>query len=382
MKNVYNNFRSRLALSILMLGALLLTSCDKDKDDPLIQILPEVHVPVINSTKGVYVLCEGLMGDNNSAISYYDIESGDSEKDYFKKINGRPLGETANDLKAYGSKMYCVISGIQGKKQSFVEVIDIATGKSLKTISFNSETEGNMPRYIAFHKNKAYVSRYDGKISRIDTASMAIDGELQLLNGTEKAGGLEGLAVANGKLYVTNSVHPFYASGLKDKVTVIDLEKFTKLKDIAVGYNPVKIAAAGNADLLVVSWGNYANLQPDLRRINSTSDEVTGTYNQNVGPLAINKNTAYLITDWNSAIKTFDVATGTIGADFIKDATSINTMYGVTVNGFNNNVLIADGNYYNGNTGHAYCFGTNGKRKFDFETAGLPQHAVFVYNYK
>jgi hypothetical protein len=381
MKYSYHTF-NRLGLAITLAGALLVTSCSKDTAEIEPPTEPEVPQRIITGTKGVYVLCEGLMGDNNSTISYYDIESGDSEKDFFKKVNGRPLGETANDLKAYGSKMYCVISGIQGKKQSYVEVIDIATGKSLKTISFNSETDGYIPRYVTFYKNKAYVSRYDGKISRIDTASMAVDGELQLMNGNDKAGGLEGLAVANGKLYVTNSNHPYYEKGLKDKVTVIDLDKFTKLKDIAVGYNPVKIAAADNGDLLVVSWGNYAELAPDVRRISSTTDAVTGTYDYNVGPLTINKNKAFLITDWNSGIKTFDVALGTGGSDFIKDATSINTMYGVTVNPFNDNVLITDGNYFNGNTGHAFCFGANGKKKFDFVTAGLPQHAVFVYTYK
>ncbi|WP_316788036.1 DUF5074 domain-containing protein [Pedobacter frigoris] len=380
MKYNYNKFNC-LSFAVMLAGALLVTSCSKDTD-PETPVLPEKPEPIATATRGVYVLCEGLMGDNNSTISYYDIESGDSEKDYFKKINGRALGETANDLKAYGSKMYCVISGIQGKKQSFLEIIDIATGKSLKTISFNSETDGYMPRYVAFYKNKAYVSRYDGKISRVDTATMAIDGELQLTNGADKAGGQEGLAVANGKLYVTNSSHPYYPAGLKDKVTVIDLEKFTKVKDITVGFNPVKIAAAANGDLLVVSWGNYADQQPDLRRISSVTDVVTGTYNENVGPLAIHKNNAYLITDWNSSIKTFDVAAGTVGGNFIKDGTSINTMYGVTVNTFNNNVLITDANNFSGNSGHAYCFGTNGKRKFDFETAGVPQQAVFVYNYK
>lgn len=379
MKKVNCNF-SRLTLALAMLGSVMITSCKKDeKVEPIIE--PVVPAPVITGTKGVYVLCEGTMGGNNSTISYYDIESGDSEKDYFKKINGRALGETANDLKAYGSKMYCVISGIQGKKQSFVEVIDIATGKSLKSIPFNSATDGYMPRYVTFYKNKAYVSRYDGVISRIDTATMAIDGELQLLNGTAKAGGLEGLAVANGKLYVTNSDHPYYG-GLKDKVTVIDLEKFTRVKDIAVGYNPVKITAATNGDLLVVSWGNYIDLMPDLRRISSNTDLVTGTYDLNVGPLTSNKNKAYLITDWNSAIKDFDVTTGTVTGDFIKDGTSLNTMYGINVNAFNDNVLITDANYYNSKEGKAYCFAANGKKKFEFVTAGMPQHAVFAYTYK
>nr|WP_068889284.1 DUF5074 domain-containing protein [Pedobacter panaciterrae] len=368
----------KLTLTVLVLSSLLIASCKKDSTPE-----QEKSLPVITGTKGVYMLCEGLMNGNNSAISYYDIEKNTVEPDYFKKVNGRSLGETANDLKAYGSKMYCVVAGVQGKKQSFLEIIDIATGKSLKTISFNSETDGYMPRYVAFYKNKAYVSRYDGIITRIDTATMAIDGQLQLLGADDApTGGLEGLAVADGKLYVTNSVHPYYPEGLNDKVTVIDLESFKKLRDITVGYNPVKIAAAENGSLLVVSWGNYADIQPSLKRINSATDGVSGNYDYNVGPLTINKNNAYLITDWNSSIKSFDVSKGILGGDFITDGTEINTMYGVTVNSFDGSVVIADANNYNSSVGHAYGFNKEGKRIYDFVTAGLPQHAVFVYNYK
>lgn len=361
--------------AVAMLGA-----CRKDRPEPI-----EPHVPQISGTKGIYMLCEGLWGMNNSAISYYDFSTGKSEVDMYKKVNKTDLGETANDLKAYGSKMYCVVSGSQGTAQSFVDIIDIATCKSLKRISFNTTSDGYMPRYVAFYKNKAYVSRYDGKISRIDTATLAVDGELQLMNGANKAEGLEQLAVANGKLYVTNSSHPYYQKGLKTKVTVVDLNTFTKTKDIEVGNNPVRIAPAGNGDLYVITWNDYIVFNdPTLVRISSTTDEVKQTEKYDLGALAISGDIAYVTRDVysNPSVNLLSTATGKVGDKAITDATATNTLYGLTINPFDKTFVVADAEFYNPAAGTAYVFGADGKKKFSFATSGLPQHAVFHYSYK
>lgn len=364
------NYTKLLPCLLAGFMALTIASCKKDKVNGGDE--PEALMP--KETIGVYMLCEGTMNNNNSTISYYDIKTKATEKDYFKKVNGYALGETANDLQRYGSKMYCVVSGMQEKKNSYLEVIDIATGKSLKRIPFFDATSEFMPRFVAFNKNKAYVSGYDGKITRIDTATLAIDSRVAV------GGALEGLAVVNNKLYVTNSDHPIHPDGKKNVVSVVDLATFTKIKDVEVIYNPVRIAAAGNGDLLVVSWGNYGDIAAGLTRINSTTNEVTGNYEYNGGALAISGNTAYLSLDWGVSLKPFDVASGILGKEFVTDDTMIVGTYGLTVNPVGNEVYVADGNNY-GDEGKAYCFGADGKKKFEFVTGPLPQHAVFKYGY-
>ena len=375
---VFNNyFKSTVPAFLVVI--LLLSSCKKEKNGNI-----EPKVPEISGTKGIYVLCEGLWGQNNSAISYYDIATNKVEKDMYKKVNKTDLGETANDLKAYGSKMYCVVSGTQGEAKSFLDIIDIATCKSLKRISFNSAHDGFMPRYVAFYKNKAYVSRYDGVISRIDTATMSVDAELQLMNGTNKAVGLEGLAVTNGKLYVTNSWHPYYPNGLRSKVTVIDLNSFTKTKDIEVGNNPVRIAAADNGDLYAITWNVLGETNnPSLVRINSITDAVVQKEEvlqwDYYSAITIAKNQGWV--GINAEIKSINLSTGKLGSNLITDGTTITTIYGLTVNPFDNSVVVADAEGYNGNAGRAYVF-VDGKKKYDFATTGLPQHSVFNYTYK
>ncbi|WP_316828662.1 DUF5074 domain-containing protein [Pedobacter miscanthi] len=365
---------NKKALVVLALGLGLMAACKKDKtEDPIIK------VPVIAGTKGVYMLCEGLMGGKNSAISYYDMATKTTVADYYLQVNKEPLGETANDLEQYGSKMYCVVSGLQGTKQSFLDIIDIKTCKSLKRIAFNSSTDGYMPRFVAFYKDKAYVSRYDGKVNRIDTATMAIDGEVMLSEG------LEQLAVANGKLYVCNSSHPLYPKGAKNKVSVIDLATFTKTKDITVNNNPVRIQTADNGDLFVITWNDYiTNNEPSLDRISSVSDTKIASYNYDLGTIIINGSSAFVAKDvyTNPDIKALNTTSGALGGSLITDGQLINTIYGLTANPFSKEVMVADANGYNSNQGFAYCVGTDGKVKFSFKTAGLPQHAVFNYKYE
>lgn len=358
------------ALPVLLMAAI--TSCKKDHP-ALKQAVPP---PVATGTTGVYVLCEG---GSTSFITYYDVATKKSETDYYKKVNGTDLGAGANDLEQYGSKMYCVITGPTGAKQSFVDVMDIATGRSLKRISFNTATAGQMPRYIAFYKNKAYVSRYDGKVSRIDTTSLTVDGEIALTEG------LEGLAVANGKLYVCNSSHPFYQDGAKNQVSVINLETFTKTKDIEVHNNPVKIKAAANGNLFVVTWNDFIiNNDPTLDVISSAKDTTTNTFAYDLSDININKTSAYVFKDVYTSpdIKSLDVTNGTLGSSFITDGTPISILYGITINAFDDDVFISDADSYTATTGHTYCFGANGKVKFSFETGKLPQKAVFAYSYK
>jgi hypothetical protein len=356
---------------VALASTLLLGSCTKDDEY-------DNHKGEIESTAGVYVLCEGNYGRGNSTITYYNNATGTVDNNYYKTVNGTNLGETANDLKRYGSKMYCVVSGLQGTTQSFVDVMDAKTGKSIKRISFNTNNDGYIPRKIAFYQNKAYVTRYDGKVSRIDTASLNVDGEVMLSEA------LEGLAVSNGKLYVANSDYSYlYKNGKNTVVSVVDLASFTKIKDITVSWNPTKVAAAPNGDIYVACDGDYANLKPALDRINTTIDTKVSSNADyaGYGSLVTGSSNAY-VTTTSSVVRPLDFTTGTPGGNFITDGTSAALIYGLTINDFNKDLYVFDAISYSSSTGKVYSYGADGKRKSEFTTGQLPKAAVFVYNYK
>lgn len=359
--------KQRLLPALFILSLALFQACKKDRDE----------APKEKETVGVYVLYQGSWPNNNSGIAYYNMRTGQTEPDYFKAVNGYPLGESGQDLQQYGNKIYCVVSGTQGEKKSFLEVIDPATGKSLKRISFNSETTGYMPRYITFYKNKAYVSAYDGKIRRVDTASLAIDGEVQA------GGAMEGIAIANNKIYTANSDHILFPGVTKNTVSVVDIASFTKLKEINVSANPLKIVSTESGDVYVVSSGNYADILPAYQKISSQTDVVTATYQADISSLAVFGNAGYAITDPYSspAIKSLNFSTGQLGSNFITDATSVTTPYGVTINTLNGDVVISDANNY-GPQGQAFYFSADGKLSFKFATGANPANAVLVYDNK
>jgi hypothetical protein len=355
-------------------GAVLaLSACKKDK-------LPPID-PQPNATTGIYVLCEGLFsqttGSSASSITYFDISTSTPQKDYFKKQNGIELGFNANDLKQYGSKMYCVITGTNpADKNSYVEVMNIATGKSLKRIPFSDASKGFLPRAVAFYKNKAYVSGFDGYISKIDTANLTIESRIAV------GGALDGLTIVNGKLYVANSDHPYYPNPNNSSVSVVDLNTFTKLGDIAVGFNPTRVAATAAGDIFVLTKGNYADISASLDKISSVTDKKISSNPVSLEYLNVTGTKGFVIGDYmNPYFKTLNIGTGTIDANFVTDQTAVVTPYGVTVNNLDNNVFVADANGY-GAEGKLFCFSTDGKQRFFFATGALPQSAVFKYSYK
>lgn len=366
------NYR-KPALFAILGSVLALASCKKDK-------LPPID-PRPVSTAGVYVLCEGSFGQaNNSTLTYYDIASGKATQDYFKQQNGIPLGTDASDLKQYGSKMYCVVTGAKDtNKDSYIEVINIATGKSVKRIPFFDDNKDFMPRYVAFYKNKAYVSGYDGYVSKIDTASLTIESRIQV------GGALEGLAIVNGKLYVTNSNHIYYPNPNNSSVSVVDLGTFTKKLDINVGLNPTKIAATANGDLFTVVKGNYADVPAQLVKLSSVTDKKVDSFDANLAAITVGRDKGYIIVEGNypnpNLFKTLNIANGAVGGDVVTDGTAVTTYYGVTVNTLNDDVYVGDANGY-ADTGKFFCFGANGKNKFEFFTGASPQSAVFNYSYK
>jgi hypothetical protein len=56
------------------------------------------------------VLSEGLFNLNNSSLAYIDLQSQIAYSDLFLAANKRGLGDTANDMGLYGTKLYVVVN--------------------------------------------------------------------------------------------------------------------------------------------------------------------------------------------------------------------------------------------------------------------------------
>ncbi|MDE6822743.1 MAG: YncE family protein [Bacteroides acidifaciens] len=350
---------------------LLFTACDDMEDKPFTSDI--AGDPTETDTAELYALCEGLFNQNNSSLMRFSFGNQRMVRNYFNTINHRGLGDTANDLAIYGNKIYVIVN-----VSSTVEVIDFRTGNSLKQIQMLTENGSSRePRYIAFHKEKAYVCSYDGTVTRIDTTSLAIDGV------TSVGRNPDGICVQNEKLYVSNSGGLDYASGLgvDNTVSVVDIATFKEINKITVGPNPGKIVAGADGTTVYVATrgedveaGNY-----NFAKIDCLTNGVTH-YNEKVQNFAIDGEIAYLYnynySTQTSSIKTFNLKTGkTVRENFITDGTSIDTPYGINVNPYSGNVYITNAYDYT-IYGDLLCFNQQGQLQFRLNNIGLNPNTI------
>lgn len=353
-----------------MLLLMIAVGCNDLYDVPEPTICPSEDL----ETAAIYVLNEGLIDMNNSTLAYYSFDDQKLEKRYFKKQNKRGLGDTANDMKIYGSKIYIVVCA-----SSQIEVIRASDGISIGQIPlFREDGVARQPRYIDFYKNKAYICLFDGTVARIDTASLQVEASVKVGRNPD------GICITNGKIYVSNSGgldKPNY----DNTVSVIDIATFTEIKKIEVGSNPYTIKTDHRGDVYVVTRGDYGADTYKFHKIDSYTDKVVHTFKDlPVLNFAINGDLAYLYSyDFNTQsnwIKVFNLRTGQIERDlFITDGTQIRTPYGIDVNPVNGDVYIAGADPTFSASGDLYCFNFEGKLKFTLENIGLnPNHTVFI----
>lgn len=358
-----------VALACLFIG----TSCESDPMGAF-----QGDNPIEKEAKGFYVLCSGGWQKSNASLSYYDLSKGNLESftdangaisnDFFFMKTKRKLGDNANDIAQYGSKIYIVVS-----ESGTIEVIDANKEISIKQIDMKNEKgENHKPRHITFYKNNAYVCCFDGTVAQIDTTSLAIKGFVSV--GINP----DGICATNNKIYVSNSG----GYSFDETVSVINPETFTEMKKIKVRQNPGEMGVDNNGNIYVVSRGQYNKVEKDydyrLHLIDTKTDEVKKEYNYKAYNFKISGNLMYMYGYKDKVIQIMDTNTGEIIKDnFITDNTTFTAPYCIEIAPKNGDVYITDAGNYTSN-GLVYCFDKSGKRKFTISAGGIiPNGIIF-----
>jgi hypothetical protein len=277
-------------------------------------------------------LNENFFPDSISRISYYDVKTGVTHKNYFFQKNGKELGYGANDLAIYGSKLYCVVGGVT---EGHIEVINPETGISIKRVSVKNEDGTNsQPRSITFHENKAYITTYSQKVIRLDTASLNIDGTANL-SGTYT----EGICLYNDNLYVCNS-----GWGSGNTISVVSLSSFTETGTITVPSNPMSIKATASGEIYFTTAGWSMASPSNLHLLNPEQKQVT-TLDVRASKLALTKDFIYAVDffygDYADHISKINLQT--------KEVTDVSDMFGdyymvydISVNPLNGDIYLTD----------------------------------------
>lgn len=354
--------RNYTKIGIVFFAAVFLLSCRKDKE-PFKEFTP--------STSGLYLLNEGNMGSNKATLDFYNLETGVYQQDIFSAANPTielGLGDVGNDIKIYGSKMYIVVNG-----SNKVEVLDIKNSKRLGKIDINN------CRYVAFYKNKAFVTSYDGFVAVIDTT------EITRVQKTISVGRQpEEMAVVGDKLYVANSGGYKVPDNEYDRtVSVIDLISETEVKKIDVGINLHKLKADQYGDLYVTSRGDYLGEESSLYLIDTKTDVVKKHFNLPVTNLYIHGDIAYMlsysyITNAATYLKLDIKNEVLLNEKLIKDGTEaeIKVPYGIAIDPSTGNIYVTDAKD-NLSPGTLYIYNSQGNRINSFQTGDIPAHFAF-----
>ena len=348
-------------LSLCVLGATtIFVSCDKDDDDEKTEVKTE---------KRVYILNEGLWGGNNSTLDVYYPDGGNTyQSKIFAAANSQGLGDTGQDLLAYGNRIYVSVWG-----SNYLAKLD-QKGKIVEKHEFSAE-EGQ-PRQLAAKDGFIYVSTYGGKVIKFDTAAIvAPKGSVNVGPHPEE------ICISGNTLYA--AIAGDYTVAYDSTLAVVDLATFTLKDKIVVGLDPTNVVAFGD-NLYVIHYDTTSWAQ-EILEVNPVAK--TSTLFDGGAKMATDGESFYYVksytdyTDYpNTKTVTSFVKKGSNASPF--DLTATPELSSATVYLF---VIDPDnGDFYIGTTdsktnGVIYRFDKDGKFIAKFETSGIgPNSAAFV----
>ncbi|KWW32048.1 MAG: hypothetical protein AUK63_144 [bacterium P3] len=317
---------------------------------------------------GAIVLNEGNMGSNNAALSVLDLDNGKADNMWFQNANGRKLGDQAQDMILYGSKVYITVT-----ESNTLEVLDPATG-----ISTRKSMGSLKPRYIAAHNGKVYVTCYNPPcVVCIDTATLAIEDTCRL--GDYRP---EGIAIAQGKAFVAGAYHKNDYNRFDNKIYVVDLTVFDTMPSIAAGSNNNRIELV-DENTLVINHGNGTTASPSgMFFLNTATCAVTAAgcvltrmtvYNGKVyGFHAPYGGTpSFVVVNCDGSVEDFPFTPA------FEDMEQNENPYGIHINPYNGDLYITtDGSYRV--PGDIYCFRPDGSLRFKTEAGMFPSKILFL----
>lgn len=294
--------------------------------------------PKTSSSEKLLVLNEGLYQQNNTELSLIHINDSTIQHNYFHHLSGNSLGDTGNDMKIYGDKIYIVVYS-----SSKIEVLSKDSLKHIASIPMFHNDKARGPRSLAFHQNHIWVTTYDGYAVAYDTIGF------NKIHDVKVGRNPEGIALANNKLFVANS-GGLDSPNYDNTVSIIDLDDL-EVRTIEVAINLSSVLAFNDV-VYVNSRGDYHDVQSHLYQIDAVSEDVMQSYVFGATHLEL-KGDTLVVGHYNYALNTshisyHDAVTGDYILDNALDISHIKTLFGVSVLD-NGQIVCCDANNFAGN---------------------------------
>ncbi len=348
-----------MRLHFYLVSVVLLTGCFGDGNGPVGALPPQF-------TKGVYILNEGNFTRGNSTLSFFLPDSNKVFADVFRTANGRDLGDTGNDIVVHGAHAYIVVNF-----SDKVEVISTNDHSSIATIPF---LQGANPYKISIAPNlqKAYVTNlFQASVSVFDRITFEF-----LTEKIDVGENPQGVAFANGKVYVCNS-----GFGSGRSVSVIDASTDQVLKTITLSDGPANIGLDSDGSVWIVCSGDYGDFADPtddtpgkLFALNPTTDEVVDSIEVGGHPGEIAfSNDGYVYVVGELGIIKVDTRT----VEIVANPFIAGSFYTVAVDGITNEIYVADAKDFVQN-GVVRVYSPSGVALNEFEVGIAPGSIAFV----
>ncbi|MGB2868611.1 MAG: YncE family protein [Bacteroidota bacterium] len=311
--------------------------------------------PTPTPSRGVYIVNEGAFGQSNAELSFYSPDDNSVTTNVFSGFNsGKTLGDVANRMVIAGGLGYIVVN-----HSNKVEVIDIETNKSVKTIMLSSS-----PRDIAvLSETKAYVTNQDSTVSVVN---LQTGGETKKVVVGQYP---EAVVAMGGKAYVCNG-----GFGSGRTVSVLDVTKDSVVNVLTLSDGPSYAVSGSDGRLFVCCTGytDYANAANStdgrLYVINTATDTIVDSLTipgNPVGKLVLSKdNLLYLIGPGSFSGGPISKINARQKLAFVSQSFITGVYYGVGVDPETGDVYAGDAKGFASN-GTVTIFGAEGVKKHE-----------------
>ena len=338
-------------LIFISLYLIILSSCKK-------KVEPE-NVMICDLSNGIICMNEGLFQQNNASLSYYSVDNGTISQSVFSSINGRGLGDTANDMIYYvfnGTAYYAIAVDVSSQ----IEIIEASTLQSVKQVPLFQDSQPHSPRALNYYNGELFSINFDGTVSVISLIDYSVSQTISVGLNPDQA------EIVGQKLYCVNS-GGLNAPKYDTTISIINLDTKTVESTINTAINCSAIVKDENADLYLISRGNYIDIDPKLIRLKD--NEVVQTFSIDIGSMAYYNHSIYYYDQTNKAIFKLNTITEELDPLLLIDCSHFNDFYGIYIQEKNGDIFLVDANGYV-NSSKVSCFTNNGQYKYQFN-AGL-----------
>lgn len=222
-------------IAVLLAALFILSSCDKNNDDPdgTIDIQPG---------DGVFLLHEGGFNQLNASLGFQDFTSSETQLNLYQQANGKALGDVLQSMTILGNDGFLVLNNTRTIERIDLKTIDLKASLSLS----------KAPRsFLPVSADLAYISTiFSPWLLVADVDPLAIVDSIYLGHWSEE------MLVIQGQVWVASSNH--------NQIYRIDPLNHSITDSITVGYGASHLALDADNQIWVMCIGNFVDIPASI----------------------------------------------------------------------------------------------------------------------